>query len=129
MPIVAKRSPISATAELLLGNSSSKTFDGREIEVTGNYSHSVFDALMPLVHIGQRFIASGTLASAGISCRHVSVCLSVRPSAISRFSTETAKGRIMQTTPRDSPGSLVFERQKSRQNSHEVTPNRDAKCR
>ena len=40
------------------------------------------------------------LASAGIICCHVSVC----PSATSRCSTETAKRRITQTTPYDSPG-------------------------
>jgi len=36
------------------------------------------------------------------------VCLSVRPSVTSRCSTETAKLRMMQTTPHDSPGTLVF---------------------
>jgi len=77
-------------SSFLLGNSSSKTFDGREIELTGNCSHSALDALMPLLDIVQRFIARETLASAGIGCRHVSVCLSIRPSVTSRCSTETA---------------------------------------
>ena len=36
----------------------------------------------------------------------VSVCLSV--SVTSRCSTKTAKRRITQTTPHDSPGTLVF---------------------
>jgi len=45
-----------------------------------------------------------TLASAGISCRRVSVCLSVA----SRCSTETAKRRIMQTTPRAIAQGLQF---------------------
>jgi len=44
------------------------------------------------------------LSSAGISCRHVSVHLSVT----GRCSNETAKHMTMQTTPHDSPGSLVF---------------------
>jgi len=44
------------------------------------------------------------LAIAGISCCHVSVCLS----ATSRCSTETANCRIMQTVPHDDPGILVF---------------------
>ena len=34
---------------------------------------------------------------------------SVRPSDISRCSTETAKRRIMQTTPHDSPGLLFSD--------------------
>ena len=38
----------------------------------------------------------------------LSVCLSVRPSVTSRSSSKTAKRRITQTTPHDSPGSLVF---------------------
>ena len=45
-----------------------------------------------------------TLASAGISCRRV--CLSVRLFVTNRYSTERA--RITQTTPHDSPGTLVF---------------------
>jgi len=36
----------------------------------------------------------------------VSVCPSVCPSVTSRSSTKTAKRRITQTTPHDSPGSL-----------------------
>ena len=47
-----------------------------------------------------------------------SVCLSV----ISRSSTKTAKGRITQTTPHDSPGTLVFWSQRSPRNSTGVTP-------
>ena len=46
------------------------------------------------------FFTRATLDSAGITCRHVSVC----PSVTSRRSTETAKRRITQTTPRDSLG-------------------------
>jgi len=56
-----------------------------------------------------------TLASAGIIA--VVVCLSVRPS----ITTETVKRRITQTTPHDSPGTLVFWRRKSWQNSNEIT--------
>jgi len=48
----------------------------------------------------------------------VSVCLSVT----SRSSTKTAKQRITQTTPHDSPGKLVFWRQRSPRNSTGVTP-------
>jgi len=59
------------------------------------------------VHYVQ-FITSTMLASTGISCRRVSVCLLVCPSVTSRCSTEMAKHRIMPTTPHDSPGTLVF---------------------
>jgi len=62
-----------------------------------------------------------TLAGAGISCCHASVRPSARPSVTSRCSTETAKRRIMQTIPRDNPGSLVFCCRTSRQNSNGVT--------
>jgi len=39
---------------------------------------------------------------------HGPVSVSVRPSVTSRSSTKTAKRKITQTTPHDSPGSLVF---------------------
>ena len=48
---------------------------------------------------------------------------SVRPSATSRHCTKTAERRIMQTTPYDSPGTLVFWCQRSRRNSNGVIPN------
>jgi len=47
-----------------------------------------------------------TQASADISCRRV--CLSVCPSVTSQRFSKTAKRRIAQTTPHDSPGTLVF---------------------
>ena len=54
---------------------------------------------------------------------------SVRPSLTSRCSTKTAKRRITQTTPHDSPGTLVFGRQRSPRNSTGVTPCGGAKYR
>jgi len=42
------------------------------------------------------------------SRRRVSVCLRVWLSVKRRYSFETAKRRITQTTPRDSPGTLVL---------------------
>ena len=68
------------------------------------------------------------------------MCLSICLSVTSRCSAETAKCELMQTVPRDSPGTLVFWCWKSRQLNvalaHEVglrlpnvTPNRGAKCR
>jgi len=53
------------------------------------------------------------------------MCLSVT----SQCSTETNKRRIMQSTPYDSPGTLVIWRQRHRQNSDRVIPNGGAKCR
>jgi len=55
--------------------------------------------------------------------------VSVRPSVSSRCSTETAKRRITQATPHDSPGTLVFWCRKSRQNSDGVIPNGGVKHR
>jgi len=65
------------------------------------------------------------VVSADIRCYCVSVC----PSVTSQHSTETAKHRIMHSTQHDSPGTLVFWRQKSQQNLNGVTPNGGAKCR
>ena len=45
----------------------------------------------------------------GTSHGPVSVRLSVRLSVTSRCSTKTAKRRITQTTPHDSPGTLVLD--------------------
>jgi len=48
----------------------------------------------------------------------------VRPSVLSvtsHSSTKMAKPRIMQTTPHDSPGTLVFWRQRSRQTYNGVS--------
>jgi len=51
-----------------------------------------------------RFLPARRYASAGISRHRVSVCLSVTR----RYCIKTVKRRITQTTPRDSPGTLVF---------------------
>jgi len=61
----------------------------------------------------------------GTSHGSVSVCLSVT----SRSSTKTAKRRITQTTPHDSPGTLVFWCQRFLRNLTVVTPYGGAKCR
>jgi len=60
----------------------------------------------------------------GTSHGPVSVCLSVT----SRCSTKTAKRKITQTTPHDSPGTLVFWCQRSPRNLTGVTPYEGAKC-
>ena len=61
----------------------------------------------------------------------VSLCVSVSlsVSVTSRSSTKTAKRRITQTTPHDTPGSLVFSCQRSPHNSTGVTPYEGAECR
>jgi len=75
---------------------------------------------------GISFFTRATLVSAGISCcRRVSACSFIT----SRCSTETAKRKITQTMPHNSPGILVFCCWKSRQNSNWVTSNRGAKCK
>jgi len=53
------------------------------------------------------------------------LCLSVT----SRSSTKTAKHRITQTTPHDSPGTLVFWCQRSPRISTGVNPYEGAECR
>jgi len=55
------------------------------------------------------FLPARRYARAGISRHRVYVCLSVTR----RYCIKTAKPRITQTTPRDSPGTLVFWRQES----------------
>ena len=70
-----------------------------------------------------RCYASAVLAMG--QCPSVSVCLSVT----SRCSTKTAKRRITQTTPHDTPGTLVFWCQRSPRKSTGVTPYWGAKCR
>ena len=68
-----------------------------------------------------RCYASAVLAMA--------LCPSVCPSVTSRCSTKTAKRRITQTRPHDSPGTLVFRSQRSPRNSTGVTPCEGAECR
>ena len=69
-----------------------------------------------------RCYASAVLAM-GL-CRSVclSLCLCLSVSVTSRSSTKTAKRRITQTTPHDTPGTLVFWCQRSPRNSTGVTP-------
>ena len=53
-----------------------------------------------------RYYASAVLAMG--QCLSVCVCVCLSVSVTSRSSTKTAKRRITQTTPHDSPGTLVF---------------------
>jgi len=63
----------------------------------------------------------------------VVVCPSVRPSVCpsvtSRYCVKTAEHRITPITPHDSPGALVFWRQRSPRNSTGVIPYGGTKCR
>jgi len=68
-----------------------------------------------------RCYASAVLAMGLCPCLSVSVCLC--PSVTSRCSTKT------QTTPHDTPGSLIFWCQRSPRNSTGVTPYEGAECR
>ena len=68
-----------------------------------------------------RCYASAVLAMA--------LCPSVCPSVTSRCSTKMAKRRITQTTPHDTPKTLVFWCQRSPRNSTGVTPYDGAECR
>jgi len=69
-------------------------------------------------------ITLAMLASTGISFHPVFVCLS----ATRRCLTETAKRRVTQTTPHDSPGTAFFDAGNLGKTKlgH---PNRGAKCR
>ena len=60
-------------------------------------------------------------------CPSVRLCLCL--SVTSRCSTKTAKRRITQITPHNTPGSLVFWCQRRPRNSTGVTPYEGAECR
>ena len=72
-------------------------------------------------------------AKRGICRRRVSVCvcvcLSVYLSVTLRYCIKTTKRRITQTTPHDSPMTLVFWYQISWRNSNRIIPYRGDKCR
>jgi len=76
---------------------------GRRCGLLPNYVFLTFQVLLPA-----RRCASAVLA--------VIVC----PSVTSQCSTKTAKPRITQTSPYNSPGTLVVWYQKSRRNSKRV---------
>ena len=65
----------------------------------------------------------------GTSHGPVSVCVCLCLSVTSRCSTKTAKRRITETTPHNTPGTLVFCCQRSPRNSTGVTPYEGAKRR
>jgi len=81
---------------------------------------------LPLAAVKSRlFFYRAMLCIRGTRYGPVSVC----PSVTSWSSTKTAKHRITQTTPHNSPGTLVYWGQRSPRNSTWVTPYGGAKCR
>ena len=76
------------------------------VNIKPNFSYKIV--------FGQRLVITlsafyrAMLCIRGTSDGPVSVRLSVSVSVTSRSSTKTAKCRITQTTPHDTPGSLVF---------------------
>jgi len=68
-------------------------------------------------------------AKRGICCPRVSVCVCVCVSVTLRYCIKTAKRRITQITPHDSPLTLVFWCQSSLRNSNGITPYGGDKCR
>ena len=60
-----------------------------------------------------------------VVCLSVCVCVSVTL----RYCIKTAKRRITQITPHDSPLTLVFSHQSSLRNSNGITPYGGDKCR
>ena len=78
--------------------------------------------LMVLFRIYLTILTARCYASA-VLAMGLCLCLSVCPSVTSRSSTKTAKRRITQTTPHDSP-TLVFWCQRSPRNSTGITPTR-----
>ena len=79
-------------------------------EISNGCSDSQTDAIsvqLTVDHVRQ--IAAASFYRAMLCIRGTSHGpVSVRPSVTSRSSTKTAKRRITQTTPHDSPGTLVF---------------------
>jgi len=73
------------------------------------------------------FLPRDSYAKHGICRRHVSVCMCV--SVTLRYCIKTAKHRITQIMPHDSPLTLVFWHQSSLRNSKSITPNGGDKCR
>jgi len=98
------------------------------IVINSSISSSVFNFMVQYVVYCINFFRA-MLCIRGTSQGPVSVCVCVCLSVTSRCSTKTAKRRITQTTPHDSPGTLVFRCERSPRNSTGVTPYEGAECR
>ena len=86
-------------------------------------------SVRPSVCLSVPFFTARRYAKRGICRRRVSVCLCVCMSVTLRYCIKTAKRRITQTTPHDSPLTLVFWHQSSLRNSNGITPYGGDKCR
>ena len=91
---------------------------GLRVKPSGMIYHNVSSAMLCI---------RGTRHGPVSDC--VCLCLCLCLSVTSRCSTKTAKQRITQTAPHDTPGTLVFCCQISPLNSTGVTPYGGAKCR
>ena len=81
---------------------------------------------------GRSFLTRDALLSAVyavVVCLSVCVCVCVCVSVTLRYRIKTAKRKITQITPHDSPLTLVFWHQSSLRNSNEITPYGGDKCR
>jgi len=93
-------------------------------------SASVYTVKISVYH--EYFVASFYRATAMLRAVYavvVCLCVCVCVSVTLRYCIETAKRRITQTTPHDSPMTLVFWRQRSWRNSNGITPYGGDKCR
>jgi len=116
-----------------LSTTSSWTSMTRSVRIssTTTWSRSWVEPLGTAVHqrvVGNVVFTTRCYASALLA---MSLCLSVSVSVFvtSRSSTKMTKRRITQTTPHDTPRSLVFCCQRSPRNSTGVTPYEGAECR
>jgi len=82
---------------------------------------SVMDSLITIAFYYRAMLCIPVLATG--------LCLCLSVSVTSRSSTKTAKRRITQRTPHNSPGNLVFWCPRCLRNSTRVTPYGGAKCR
>jgi len=82
-----------------------RPLNGCSVVVSFDVGHCTF--ILLYITTSNRFITARCYAYAVLT---VGLCLSVCvcPSVTSRCSTKTAKRRITQTTPHDTPGTLVF---------------------
>ena len=105
---------------MLIGYSASAV--GRWLaEVCSEWRHYVLLSLQRCCCLGSAFCGLLQVYAMAL-CPSVSVCLCLSLSVTSRCSSKTNKCRIKQTTPDDSPGSLVFWRQRSPRNSTGAIP-------
>jgi len=88
------------------------------------------DATATLASVKSRLVFTARCYASAVLAMGLCLCLCLSVSVTSRSSTKTAKRRITQTTPHDTPGSLVFWCQRSPSTKFDrVTPYEGAECR